>query len=702
MNFYSLNSIVAAHKKTIPMRQSTESFLVAPQRSEPYIEPTFEKVEFAQERPAVILISAVGATGKTTLAHVLSSRTALPLLDLAKHKPVGDNTLTGLLTTAFRVEDLTSVFDGIGQGTFGVIIDGVDEARSKTTEKAFEAFLDDLARLCRTASATSFVLLGRTQTLEDSWIYLSDKGVPTGLVTISPFDLDKAREYIDAFTAGLKSSHPAEYTKVRDMILRMLAAAFRESTSEGDHNFLSFIGYPPVLDAIVTLLQEERNYHRLSVELSSSNVPDVEIQLLYRIASYILRREKDQKVVPNIVMPLVASMPKEKRDEIQSQVFKEQEQCMRLVAHCLGRQLTLGCIGEPLIDEKYEAQLASFLPEHPFIQHRQFRNAIFEALALGRLILSGDPDAVQLALDYSDGHKYNYHLVYLLHTIAGDQKVPIRVLPVILGSAMEFRSRTASVEIDVHGPDVGGVGAFGGAAQTIEIEIEILTGANRDESKSFTFRSDLEQGAPINLGRRLASTTVSLPGEVALSSDQELELTAPVEIFAEKIILRSPALIVKPPAVGVLERQVVLEAETLESTVGSILTNSVELVLAVADRTGVTFPAIQYAQQKRAFLSAPLLREKYLRLRRIFVHFRSHGKGTLAKYRHKIEHERVLGGRLGQAILQRCLKDGILVLQGSFYFLCPEKVDEHLGVSWLDLRKGRTSLKLEEYLRSVN
>lgn len=80
--------------------------------------------------------------------QVLSNRAGLPLLDLATQKPVGDNTLTGLLTGAFAVSDLANVFGGIADGTYGVIVDGVDEARSKTTEKAFEAFLDDIAKLC--------------------------------------------------------------------------------------------------------------------------------------------------------------------------------------------------------------------------------------------------------------------------------------------------------------------------------------------------------------------------------------------------------------------------------------------------------------------------------------------------------------------------------------------------------------------------
>lgn len=103
MDLYSLVSIVTSLKQKFQMQTPTDSFCIASKRAQPYIEPTFAKVVFTTERPTVILISAVGATGKNTLAQVLSHQTGLPLLDLGKHKPVGDNTLTGLLTTSLPV-----------------------------------------------------------------------------------------------------------------------------------------------------------------------------------------------------------------------------------------------------------------------------------------------------------------------------------------------------------------------------------------------------------------------------------------------------------------------------------------------------------------------------------------------------------------------------------------------------------------------
>jgi len=76
-------------------------------------------------------------------------------------------------------------------------------------------------------------------------------------------------------------------------------------------------------------------------------------------------------------------------------------------------------------------------------------------------------------------------------------------------------------------------------------------------------------------------------------------------------------------------------------------------------------------------------------------------RGTMARFRPKIENERVAGNEVGQAILHRLLADGILTAEARFYFLDPKNVDKHLGISWLDLQKGQTSEKLIQYLRSI-
>lgn len=702
MKFYNLKSMIASRKNLIALSSQTESFGMTQDRPDPYIEPTFRQIEVSQQRAAVLLVSAVGATGKTTLAKALSKDTGLPLLDLAKHKPVGADTVTGLLTNAFHVRDLTRVFESISAGEFGIIVDGVDEGRSKTTEGAFEAFLDDVARLCRSAAAPSFVLLGRTQALDDCWVYLVDRGVPLGLLTIEPFDESQAKRYIDEFTHGTGSPHADEYCQARDMILEALGAVFTHNTPQESQGFLSFIGYPPVLDAVATLLAEEKNYYKLRNELASGRGRGVEVGLLQRIAEYILRREKQEKVARNILQELVREMPEEEQKALLTRAYEGEEQCLRLTSLCLGHPLEVNLSGEPAIDAEYEKSLRSFLPEHPFVAAAptRFRNAVFEAVALSTLILSANPTAVELALEYVDAHKHNYHLLYLLHSLARGRRVPIAALRAIIGSALEFRSRVASVQITVGDPDEEDWDW--GQDSTVPIDIEILMGADQGESEHFLFESDVQSADTVNVGDRLSSTSIVVPCTVLMLGQQEVELTAPTAVFARRVEISSREVVLKTPAdASPEERLVLLVGDTFQCAATRIVADGADFVIAVGDRTGVTYPAVRYVQEMPSFRSDASLKEKYLRLRRILVHFRSHKRGTMAKCRAKIEHERVLRNSTGRAILQRLLVDGILTRDGDFYFLQPGSVDKHLGISYVDLQRGATSEKLEEYLASI-
>lgn len=702
MDFYNLKAKFSAQKQAIAMPNQTDSFRIAPNRYRPYIQPTFEKTVFAGDRPSIILVSAIGATGKTTLAEVLSFETGLPLLDLGKHKPVGDNTLTGLLTSAFDVADLSRLFEGISEGTFGIIIDGIDEGRSKTNENAFDAFLDDLVRRCGKSPNTSFILLGRTQVLDECWVYLTDKGVSTGLISISPFDLDQARNYIDRFTLEADSAQAQQYRAARDKILDKLAAAFKKDDDDNPSNdFMSFIGYPPVLDAIVTLLQKEQNFHRLQQMLESPDAKAMETDLLSRIASYIAQRERDQKVIPNIVEPLIVDLSHDVRTSITSHVFQAKEQYLRLVAYCLGKTLTLSEIPEQIINTKYEEKIGGWLEEHPFLGGRQFKNAIFEAVAIATLIASADPVGLGLATEYYKTHRFNYYLIYVLDQIAPNRAVPVTALGTIIGCALEFRSRSSAVELHIESPEWNAGLGDSLDWKDVEIEIDIVMGADGEQSKSIVFHSNLDGANSVQLGPRLSATHIALPCEIVIHGPTEIELTAPVSVVGIRISLQSPALVLRRQPQAPDTDYVVFEAETLESSAGKVATNGVDFAIQIDAGESLGYPLAQFARQRPKFSRDPSLLRKYLKLRKILLHFRSHSRGRLAKYRAKVDNERIAGNPFGQAILARLMKDGILTAEGSFYYLQPHSVDVHLGISCIDLQKGFTSDKLQQYLRDI-
>lgn len=109
------------------------TFTEAPLKlSENFGDPVDPKLE------SLIFISAPGTVGKSTLARQLSAVTGAIYIDLAEADPVGANTLSGGLARS-------NLYASWQSGNCAVLIDGLDEARLRVTQEAFEAFLSDVA-----------------------------------------------------------------------------------------------------------------------------------------------------------------------------------------------------------------------------------------------------------------------------------------------------------------------------------------------------------------------------------------------------------------------------------------------------------------------------------------------------------------------------------------------------------------------------
>ena len=696
MNFYDLLSKIKASKIQIDLDKPLPTFNII-ERKETYIEPTFTKVEADYERPAIILISAIGATGKSALAQKLSFETKLPLFDLSKHNAVGDSTMSGLLFNSFE-NKLGQVIPSIKNGSFGIIIDGIDEGRSKTSEEGFYAFLDDVVKYSSSSINPSFVFLGRSNIMEDCWIYLSDKKIKTILITIDTFSIESARKYIDEYT----EKHPdylKQYEEVRDFILDKLKTAF----SGGDisqSDFMSFVGYPPVLDAIVTVLEQEKNYYNLKNQIGSSDENDFEIKLLTDIVSYILQREKNEKVIPNIISPLLVNMSGSEQDDLIKKIFNIDEQCKRLMSYCLNKPVaSKQCFQNASLNDRYEQQLLTFFPMHPFIKDKKFRNTIFESFVVGKLIISDDPDDVKMVLEYVSKNKFSYHLVYLLKTMVENGNIPIECLHVILASAFEFASQSSSVEINITAPDFD----EDMESAQVDIEIEIYLGDTKESVKKFAFQSNITENSMINLGSRLNSTFVDLPCAVHLSGATELELIPPIDITAKTLTLNAKELLIKRSHQINQEKipAVSFDAENIEATIDKITTSDMPLHFFVSDSSGITYPIINYTVKREQLPADRQMAEKFIRLRRILIAFRSHSRGSFARLQDKIEHSRMLKNDLGKAVLNQLKKDNILELKNKFYYLHQENVDKFLRISWHDLKRGYLSDMVQSYLKNI-
>ncbi|MBN2140887.1 MAG: hypothetical protein JW718_07755 [Desulfovibrionaceae bacterium] len=698
MDYYGLKSIISSQKQQVMLRKNTDSFFVPTERQPTYVEPKFSKVEFPVEKPAVILISAVGASGKTATAQALSKDTDIPILDLAKHKPVGDSTLSGILIDHYP-DNTTDILMGLAKGECGIIIDGIDEGRNKVTEEAFEAFLDDVVKRTKDAQYNSIVILGRSETLINTWCYLKDQNANVGLLKINTFDIDQAKRYIDIHVAEFKSVQETIYKEVRDDILEKLGAAFKVDEKDKDA-FIAFLGYPPVLNAISTLLCEEKNYHRLRKELNSGDGENLEVNLLISIGDYLLDREQKEKAKPNPINEIADNVGGQEGNYLKENLYNRQEQCARILALTLGSNLKRKLINDPGINQAYENKIKILCSEHPFLQEKKLRNPVFEAISLARCALSEIDEYRELAFTYSMRIKPTYHLLYIVDALSSDRKVDFYFFNMLMQSCTDFIGIKSSISIDVEGDLWDDENIKKGSMLTLSIYLD-----NDYQKRTFIFNSSDEINESAQFGPNFINTRMALPCDIAMVGINTIHIYGECLISAKNVEVRSPEIFVsRLPQLhknGMpSQASLTVDAKDVFGHVDIISPNDA-LVEVICSSHKLDYPLSKHAKTIQRSILRPDIQKKYNILRRILIVFRSHSRGGLARYKGKIEHRRILKND-GKAVLEALCRDGILTHDTNFYYIQPQVLSERLGINWDDLKQKKSSPQLEEYLSNIN
>lgn len=710
MKYELLKSLIAKSKERIPLLTDSRSFFDVTQPVADYVPPTFTKKDHPKEQHAVLLIEAVGASGKTTTARMLSHDLGLPLLDLAKHEAVGANTLTGLLTGAYELSSLGKVLSGLATGSFGVLIDGLDEARTKTTAAGFEAFLNDIIKLGKGSGAPAVVILGRGQVLFSTWCHLSEGGADVGWLEIDPFGLDQAKQYIDKKVGGVLPGQTGNYVAARDMILERLNAAFIQTEAGKRDTFNSFIGYPPVLEAVATLLSKEPNYYKLIQHLSEDGSAGMEVDLLIRICDYLLDRERDMKAFPNFIEELLTKVDHKYATELRTSLYSRSEQCARILGHAMGISYPLECIArDRLLNDKYEEAVASWGNEHPFLSDQKLRNVVFEAMAVAVCASSGLSEHVEIALAYANKHQASYHLLYIIERIVRTGSLDPRCFNMLVQSSADFLSNKSAVRVEVLGGDweeeevhanEGGEREAEGSELELTIEFPDL-----NQERSFRFRGRPGGSPVLTLGPVLINATVTHSGTVTLEGNGALEVVGTCSISAKTVEIRAKELVLTPRSADAagpdeLGQGLFVMSKQLVGHVDNVLLNGGTVQLDCME-SQASFPLQKFFNRLAKPSGDPLMRTKYLRARRIMIEFRSHSKGALAKFEDKIQHQRVLKDQLGKRVLEQLLKEGVLTHVSPMYYIDPARHAAIVGLTYQQLRMQQSSPKLEAFLSRV-
>ncbi|MDD4821585.1 MAG: hypothetical protein PHI48_03395 [Bacteroidales bacterium] len=678
-----------------------ESLKLTKKTNPKYVEPIFSLQASSIEggsfdNATIILISAAGATGKTSLTEHLSFELKAPIFDLSKHDPVASNSLTGLLFNSMDLPDFTDYSAKLKAGKSTMIIDALDEGFLKTTVDGFYAFLDNIARMSTEAKGVPFVLLGRTNIVELVTLYLEAKNIKVALLQIEPFTVDAAKSFVDKHVdSESKTRFEDQYIAVRDYIVDAIEGFFKNQSEINHKQYLQFIGYAPVLLAISTLLNDNGNYHALLENLKLNNRRN--IQLVIDIIERILKRDKEEKIVKLLLPSLIGDRDEPFVESAKINIYTIEEQCARLLCSQFGEDFNPSVTGDIYFDLEYNKQIKSWLKEHPFLSNNgKIQNVVFESYIIAKLIKKEEyKDCVFRYLQSL--YRNAYMLFYIFDELVSTNRIVDKDFVSYLFDslkALDKKGHYSTMELVMQSIDEN--------TGDIECDLNFFKADNDNEDCCYTVKTNIND--TISLGSEISNMTIDLPLTIKLSSNKA-DCIPPAYIKCDTIRCSACEILLNS---GSDNNSIIFECknfvvECSEKDTLPMLTsqrNFSKEQFKIICNNSLTYPFVQYLFDA-SLQKAPVdIIEKYHKMRRIFLMFRSHSKGDLARYKEKIDN-RIGNSYIGKSVIAALLSAEIIYSRDIMYFVNTEKMASELGVKYNDIRSSVINDKIQSFLSKI-
>jgi hypothetical protein len=329
-----------------------------------YINPEYKEIT-SNRYAKFVLFSAPGAIGKSALAkHLAFTKNGL-YWNLAKIK-LGENSLHGTLARAIGYDKLGNFLKQLSIGNALLIIDAFDEADMISGRAAIDFLLADLNEITSNSVVPSIVLLARTETA----VYISEY-CEKQKICLSHYEINFFSEY------NAKSFITAKIEQNGKSANEIISQCIDQQFSEirrllgNDDLVKSFIGYAPVLEALASAYDEERNTAKLLQKLesgvSSSNI-------ITKILENLLEREH-VKVCGALKERWQNTFPSFSNWDL---VYSSEEQLIRIASFIIFNETedlyyTNAAIPSQMYDDYLDA-INGFLPQHPFVLNSYIDN----------------------------------------------------------------------------------------------------------------------------------------------------------------------------------------------------------------------------------------------------------------------------------------------------------------------------------------
>lgn len=644
------------------------------------------------EAARIILIEAVGATGKTELTKKMSHWLQSPIFDLGLTKVVAGNSLTGLLTKRMDLMDCFNYMASIRDGKANIIIDALDEGCMKTNYQGYLDFLDDVLSL-NPKKECPIVLLGRYNAVELAATFFADKDVDVCTLQIEPFTLKQAEDFLDKATqTSAKVKYSAIFKETRDYILQTIEGFFKDQASIKTHASERFIGYAPVLLSIAAFFDENTNYQEVLNDLKARNVKSV--QLIIDIIRRILERDRMEKVMPFIKDNLLTGRDALFQKEVMDIVYTHDEQCARILYNVMGVPFPEIDIDDQHFLSAYNEHIGIWMNEHPFKGKNKIANIVFESYILA--LLTHNKKYAGVAYDYMHVMGTSYMFAYIYNSLYRFENLDAKLLPYIYESLRQLNNKHNYYMLNIEwDPDKSD-----DISTYCDIEFE------GSQEGMATYKGDVSflNNEAIELGSRLEHLYVDSPLDFNLVN-RTVEAAAPSYVKCRNLIIDSQEITIHQ---NLSNASFMFECENAKIVphnsqflkIGGV--GRINNTLRIVSPERPEYPLFEYWISGDVKLRdmTDEISSRYKKMRGIILEFRSHSKHELAKHHERIDF--VMGNNdTGRAVIKAMLDKGIMFKRGYLYILNPDVMDEELGLSYDGIRNFEQSDKALEFLRNI-
>ena len=597
---------------------------------------------------SLLLVSAPGAVGKTTLAKQIAYSTQSVYIDLSEAAPVGANTLIGGIANSGLYEDWLN-------GSVAVLIDGLDEARLKVTQEAFDAFLADVAAQSANRQMPT-VLFGRTGAIIHAWTVLTEAVENVPILEIGYYGVEEAIEFAESALRASKSDDRFRFVE-REAVTLLLQQLRDQTVNEGGR----FAGYAPVLQAVAKQVESQNDAQSLISRINRGAQPVT----LQSIASALLDRE--QTKLRSLTL---------QDDTLVDRLYTPDDQLARLAAYVYnGAQPELPTMSAD--DERaYTTALATWVPEHPFLDGgRGFSSTVFGAMIIAKALMTQETCEAALTKELASGAAANPFL-FDFYVARENKFIHPEHIGAVYASLRANLSLGESASLSIMGPEELDDDA------DLRAEVDFVVVKQGGLSTELPYETDSD--GRVRLGTYVEDVDISLPmGHVEIGPGTESVLVSPINIQCNRLTIGASRVIVEgPPLASEHTNGIYLEAGELDSTSSP---SSIHLRRANIKVDAYWPGARNHPWTRYAYIPSPTqdlrVDEALRRLRKFVIAFRSHGRGRLARSVRKIEGTRMTKGT-GQFVLALLAQEGIVALEHPRYYLDPARLAEVTGMNY--------------------